>query len=189
MNCLAGFWVTENMEQPCCTIQTRNENLEIHFIEKYSNALIQICMYIVLVIRKDRCCVIRFRGHLYLVTVREDMDDGGIGYDQKFGPAKKKSLIQQPAENMGVFKLTIYSLVISSSRHTYLLYLGGLLFLGSSTQWIQNLKFWQTSLHGNHFSRILPVCSEIFTSSGIWSAEDLPIPSDRRRTLSSSTSF
>jgi len=42
------------------------------------------------------------------------MDDGGIGYDQKFGPAKKKSLIQQPAENMGVFKLTIFSFVISS---------------------------------------------------------------------------
>ena len=45
--------------------------------------------------------MIRFRGHLYLVTIREDMDDGGIGYDQKFGPAKKKSLIQQLAENMG----------------------------------------------------------------------------------------
>ena len=74
--------------------------------------------------------LICFRGHLYYVTVREDMDDGGIGYNQKFGPAKKKSLIQQPAENMGVFKLTIFSLVISSSRHTYLLYLGRLLFLG-----------------------------------------------------------
>ena len=52
--------------------------------------------------------MIRFRGHLYYVTVREDMEDGGIGFDQKFGPAKKKSLIQQRAENMGVFKLTIF---------------------------------------------------------------------------------
>ena len=189
MNCLAGFWATENMEQLCCMIQTRNENLEIHFIEKVQQCVDTIMYTVLVIVRKDRCCVIRFRGHLYLVTVREDMDDGGIGYDQKFGPAKKKSLIQQPADYMGVFKLTIFSLVISSSRHTYLLYLERLLFLGSSTQWIQNLKFWQSSLHGNHFSRILPVCSEIFTSSGIWSAEDLPIPSDRRRTLSSSWSF
>ena len=189
MNCLAGFWATENMEQLCCMIQTRNENLEIHFIEKVQQCVDTIMYTILVIVRKDRCCVIRFRGHLYLVTVREDMDDGGIGYDQKFGPAKKKSLIQQPADYMGVFKLTIFSLVISSSRHTYLLYLERLLFLGSSTQWIQNLKFRQTSLHGNHFSRILPVCSEIFTSSGIWSAEDLPIPSDRRRAPSSSWSF
>ena len=189
MNCLAGFWATENMEQLCCMIQTRNENLEIHFIEKVQQCVDTIMYTVLVIVRKDRCCVIRFRGHLCLVTIREDMDDRGNGYDQKFGPAKKKSLIQQPADYMGVFKLTIFSLVISSSRHTYLLYLGRLLFLGSSTQWIQNLKFWQTSLHGNHFSRILPVCSEIFTSSGIWSAEDLPIPSDRRRTLSSSWSF
>ena len=128
MYCLAGFLATDIMDQLCCTIQTRNENLEIHFIEKVQQC-IDTDMYIVLVIiRKDRCCVIRFRGHLYYVTVREDMDDGGIGYNQKFGPAKKKSLIQ-PAENMGVFKLTIFSLVISSSRHTHLLYLGRLLFL------------------------------------------------------------
>ena len=65
MNCLAGFWATENMEQLCCMIQTRNENLEIHFIEKVQQC-IDTDMYIVLVIiRKDRCCVIRFRGHLY----------------------------------------------------------------------------------------------------------------------------
>ena len=63
MNCLAGFRAKENMEQLCCMIQTRNENLEIHFIEKVQQC-IDTDMYIVLVIiRKDRCCVIRFRGH------------------------------------------------------------------------------------------------------------------------------
>ena len=31
---LAGFLATDNMDQLCCTIQTRNENLEIHFIVK-----------------------------------------------------------------------------------------------------------------------------------------------------------
>ena len=93
MNCLAGFWATENMEQLSCMIQTSNENLEIHFIEKVQQCVDTIMYTVLVIVRKDRCCVIRFRGHLYLVTVREDMDDGGIGYDQKFGPAKKKSSI------------------------------------------------------------------------------------------------
>ena len=44
-----------------------------------------------LLLGKTGVVLILFRGHLYYVTVREDMDDGGIGYNQKFGPAKKKS--------------------------------------------------------------------------------------------------